>query len=539
MSPENFSLEKKSLRLVQGNPNWSALAESCVAFANAGGGRLRLGIEDDDDAPPPGQKIPAGLLTQVNRRIKERTDNVDISSEIREADNGGKYIEIVVAQSSGVASTTSGRVVRRVGDANRPVPGAELAAFVQEREAERSVSWESAPAKGAGVDAEKLSQLAAALRKIGRMHPSVAAKTDRELLPHYGLVNDGVLTNLGVLCAGDRAARARMDGLGVQFLQFDERGNRVAKWAWEYGRPGGLAVWELPDIAWREVSVFRESYEIPDGMRRRAFAVFPEAVVRELLVNALVHRPYTSGGDIFFNLRPGEMEAVNPGGLPPGVTPEKILEGSKRRNPDLAKLFHDLGLMEKEGSGFDMIYETLLSQGRPAPRLSLESDRVRVLVARRPPDARVLALVEKADRMLGLSQREKIALGFLAQSGEMKITEFASFLGVEDGLENWTGRLLAEGILQTVGRANARRWIIPAEILRTANLSSRVRSLSARILDVLASHPDSRLREIQARMGAEIPQHQIAAALADLRKQGSVRMSGIRKSARYALAPRQ
>ena len=72
MPLENSSLEKKSLRLVLGkNAKWSALAESCVAFANAEGGRLLLGIEDSADAPPPKRKIPPGLMDAVARRIKQ------------------------------------------------------------------------------------------------------------------------------------------------------------------------------------------------------------------------------------------------------------------------------------------------------------------------------------------------------------------------------------------------------------------------------------------------------------------------------------
>ena len=47
---------------------------------------------------------------------------------------------------------------------------------------------------------------------------------------------------------------------------------------------------ELVDAIWEELPDFRESYELPDGMFRTKVAAFDEAVVRELLVNALVHR---------------------------------------------------------------------------------------------------------------------------------------------------------------------------------------------------------------------------------------------------------
>lgn len=82
---------------------------------------------------------------------------------------------------------------------------------------------------------------------------------------------------------------------------------------------------------------------------------------------ALVHRPYIQRGDIFLNLHPGRLEVVNPGPLPLGGTPQNVLHTTVRRNEHLARLFHDLKLMEREGSGFDKIFEVQLSQGRPAP----------------------------------------------------------------------------------------------------------------------------------------------------------------------------
>ncbi len=121
-------------------------------------------------------------------------------------------------------------------------------------------------------------------------------------------------------------------------------------------------------------------------------------VLRELLVNALVHRPYTQRGDIFLNLHPDRLEIVNPGPLPLGVTPQNVLHTTVRRNEHLARLFHDLKLMEREGSGFDKIFEVLLSQGRPAPELIETHDRVQVTVRRRILKPEVIDFIAKADQ---------------------------------------------------------------------------------------------------------------------------------------------
>lgn len=52
---------------------------------------------------------------------------------------------------------------------------------------------------------------------------------------------------------------------------------------------------------------FRETYELPEGLYRRSVPAFDEKVLRELLVNALVHRPYIQRGDSFLNLHPDRL----------------------------------------------------------------------------------------------------------------------------------------------------------------------------------------------------------------------------------------
>ena len=76
----------------------------------------------------------------------------------------------------------------------------------------------------------------------------------------------------------------------VQAIKYDERGVTVGKQVWDDYR---LSPIELVDAVWEQVPDVRESYELPTGMFRTAIPAFEEVVVRELLVNALVHRPYT------------------------------------------------------------------------------------------------------------------------------------------------------------------------------------------------------------------------------------------------------
>jgi ATP-dependent DNA helicase RecG len=146
MSLEGHLVDKKSLRSVIGRKaDWDGLVKDCVAFANAVGGHLMVGIEDDADLPPPDQRIPGDLPDQVRRKIGERTVNVSGLPEVRMAENGGEYLDLYVPRSLSVASASDGRYYLRVADESKPVLGDEVMRLASERVA---LPWETLTTRG-------------------------------------------------------------------------------------------------------------------------------------------------------------------------------------------------------------------------------------------------------------------------------------------------------------------------------------------------------------------------------------------------------
>ncbi len=544
MTPENQHFDRKSLRKVTGKTAvWSELALDCVAFANAQGGSLLIGIEDDQDAPPPGQTIADGLAEMVAKRMRELTVNVELAASVTTAANGGAFIALRVARAHGVASTTDGRYVLRIGDESKPVVGDDVARLLNDRPAR---PWESLPVTGlarSGLDADKCAAFVAAVRASTRVKESVTEKSVDELLDHYDLTTGDTVTHLGALLLGRRQDRARLGTAPVvQCLKFDEQGSKVNKWVWD---DHSLSPVELVDAVWQGVPDFRETYELPEGLYRRSVPAFDEKVLRELLVNALVHRPYTQRGDIFLNLHPDRLEVVNAGRLPLGVTPQTILHDSRRRNDGLARVFHDLGLMEREGSGFDLMYDRLLASGRPPPVPTEGIDSVMVTVMRRIIKPQVIALIDEADKRFQLSQRERITLGILAQSDGLTAIDLCRQMEVAgaDALKPWLGRLPALGLVQTSGRTKGQRYFVDAGLLRGARVPSATslariepHRLQALVLEDLRRYPSSAIGEIHSRVGAELARSQLKRVLSDLVGRGELQMIGVKRAARYRLS---
>lgn len=541
LSQEGQLLDQKSLRSVTGkSADWSELAKDCVAFANATGGRLLLGIEDEQDQPPTGQLIPADLPDAIRRKIAERTVNVSVLPDVVTAPNGSQYIDLAIPRSIAVASTTDGRYFLRVADQSKPVTGDDVLRLAAERAA---LPWETQTTlqvPRADADPAKVLKLVRALRASDRVKPSVKEKTDDELLDHYQLAQGTYLTHLGILCLGLQRHRAQLTTSPViQFLKYDELGQKVNKLVWDDHTQSPM---ELIEAVWLEVPDFRERYELPDGLYRQNVPAFDEVVVRELLVNALVHRPYTQRGDIFLNLHPDRLEVVNPGPLPLGVTPQNVLHTTVRRNEHLARLFHDLKLMEREGSGFDKIFEVLLSQGRPAPELIETHDRVQVTVRRRILKPEVIDFIAKADQTYQLTQRERIALGLLAQHDALTARELAKTLELStvEALQPWLKRLLEWHLVQSAGRTQATRYFIDPALLRSLDFAGETtlkriepHRLAALILEDLQRYPQSAISDIRQRIGEEIHPKQVKRALEDLVDKDAVRFEGDKRWRRY------
>ncbi len=541
---EGQQQDKKSLRAIDGNrADWFELARDCVGFANSHGGKLLIGIEDDHTEPPPAQVILDQSIDSIRKRIPQITTNVGIEAQRKTASNGGEYIEILVLPCrQTVASTTDGRYFVRVGDATCPVMPEDLLRFAAEKSA---YSWETAVSRKVSrreIDQHKLSTFKASIAASRRVSTFIKAKNDEELLDYYQFADGEWLTNLGVLWIGQRKDRARvLYAPSVQFIRYDENGVKISKRMWD---DFSMNPQELIADIWC-MEVWKEGEEVSEGLFRKMVPRFDGDVIRELIANALVHRPYTTRGDIFINLHPDRVEIHNPGRLPLGVTPRNILHTSVKRNIHLAKVFYDLELMEQEGSGYDKIYETLALSAKKPPLVEEGPDRVCVTVGSRILNRDVLRFMESVSKQYDLRQKECIALGLLAQQGSLTALEFSTILELEDQqerLRDWVGRLLDWGIVTAKGRTRATEYRVDLTILETHPYNGpttlkaiephRLREL---FLEDVRRHPGSSISDIHARIGNEIPLRKVRAIKDDLLSGAYIVQEGVKRWARYSI----
>jgi ATP-dependent DNA helicase RecG len=540
---ENKNTDHKSLRFLKGTKtDWDELAKDCVCFANGSGGVILIGIEDGHELPPANQKIKDRNTPDfIQKNIAYRTINVGIAVTIESAENNSEYIRLEVFRNAQtIASTTDGRYYIRVHDECNPIPPDEMARLAADKNA---FVWEEQITKRVPANRydDKMRQnFLNDIRRSARVSDFIKEMTDEEILDYYFFQKQGYLTNLGILWIGNRQDRASLlYPPSIQVLRYNENEEKVWKLLLDdsFRNPK-----QLLNSVLNDVPDWQESIEVSEGMFRKNIQFFPLEVVRELVVNALVHRTYTMRGDIFINIFPDRLEIHSPGRLPFGVTPRNILSQSIRRNEHLSKVFYDLGLMEKEGSGYDLVYANLLASGKPIPEVKDMDDRVIVIVQKQFISKQVIRLMDRASSEFNLKQKELITLGLLAQQQSYNSTELAKILNQnkDQGLRSWLGKLLDYELVIQSGKGKGTQYAVNPEFIRQSQFKGKTslkniedHRLEELIYKDIKAYPESAFGEIHNRIGKEINQYKVKRMLKNMIDRGDLRSVGERKGTRY------
>jgi ATP-dependent DNA helicase RecG len=137
---------------------------------------------------------------------------------------------------------------------------------------------------------------------------------------------------------------------------------------------------------------------------RPAYALF---ALREGLVNAIVHRDYTSvGGYVQIEVFPDRLTIRNPGQLPEGWTIDDLEKKheSHPANPDIARVFYLRGLMEQLGMGTQKLITACKELGARAPVWSTERGTVSLTLFAAPTSKAVEQLTNRQERFLGTTK---------------------------------------------------------------------------------------------------------------------------------------
>lgn len=548
MQEESKNIDYKSIRKIQqGDSGFKDLAVSAVCFANAQGGKLVIGIEDKTKAPLAEQVVTVEDINKTLNRIRSLTASVGLTaSDILEHPLGGQYFEInVLPSAKSIATTSDGKIFLRVGDQCHAARSEDLVRIATEKDA---FQWELQPRNIsiADISFQNISWFANEIRQSPRVKESIKQLTDVEIAEHYNLTINGQLSNLGVLWLGNAQQRSRLAyPLTVQYIVYNDLEEKVRKIDWhDYSLNPKELLQEIENQA-IELTYY---HEFKDGLfQRKPIRFYHEKVIRELLINAFAHKSYTISGDIFIKVYVDRIEVKNPGGLLMGISKDNILHKTARRNPHLIKVFHDLNLMEGEGSGYDLMYELNSRNAKPFPVVEADYDSVNVIQASKILDEDTVTLLDYVSTHYQLSQREFIALGLISRNQKMLTTQLYKELQLpeEERLRTYVSRLLEQGLVINRGLKKGTEYLINPQLIANAKLNVKAslkvieqHRLKALIIEELRLRPESSIDDIHKRFD-EIDRKDIQKAVYKLVDEGEIEFSGGKTYRRYFVAKKK
>ncbi|MBI5527014.1 MAG: transcriptional regulator, partial [Deltaproteobacteria bacterium] len=267
-----------------------------------------------------------------------------------------------------VPFTFDGRPFERIGNTTRKMSQAHYEALLLHRTHETQ-RWENQPAKDvtvADIDRDEVYRIVEIARSVGRLIGPVGRSLP-DVLDRLGVRSRGKILRAAVVLFGKtfmpdypqcelRMARFR----GTDKTEFlDQRQIRG---------PAFKLLEEAEMFCQRHFPL--PAKIVPYQLRRVETPLIPPDAMREILVNALIHRDYSiEGGAVSLAIFDDRVEVWSAGRFPEGITPQSLsrTHSSVLRNPRIAEVFNRVGLIEKWGRGTNRVIEMCRSAGIPEP----------------------------------------------------------------------------------------------------------------------------------------------------------------------------
>ena len=197
---------------------------------------------------------------------------------------------------------------------------------------------------------------------------------------------------------------------------------------------------------WAKINTRNYIIQLSEGLIRRNISAFNKDVMREAILNVVVHRDYKLPASVFILQDPSQIIFKNPGGFLSGITPENIYKKSAWRNRRLAETFEKIGLVERSGQGADLIFESTIREGKGVPNyLDSSGSEVSLKLSAVVKDMEFISYLEEiiAQKKIHLSIDDLILLEKIKDQNAKKITKaqvkkfldigIVSFIGVGRG----------------------------------------------------------------------------------------------------------
>ena len=348
---ENQYFDRKSARIKP-----SDIAKHIVAFANANGGSLAIGVEDDGQVTGfnySGAKSINDFRDIPYSMCKGRI-SFDCKEEVIEYNNEEQTVLFfhINPSTDEVIKTTDGKVYLRVGDKSKLLDHSQITQLEYDKGERYFEDVLVEDSSYDDVDENLLQEYSKILN---------TQLSGKEILEARGLFRNNHLTNAGVLLFSKYPSKF-LPNARLRFLKYDglkmETGRRlniIKELNFDYAIP--RIIQEIRNAINLQL---REFQYLDDNGKFRIIPEYPEFAWFEGIVNALTHRNYSMRGDcIRVSMYDDRIEIFSPGHLPNIVNLENMVNTRYSRNPRIARILSEFGWVKELNEGVKRIYDEM------------------------------------------------------------------------------------------------------------------------------------------------------------------------------------
>lgn len=433
------------------------LAETLVAFANADGGTVYVGVGED------GRPSGALFIEEFDEVVHyaESLCRPPVPVAWEQIETGGVFIFAgYVRRSSGLHTLSDGRVLVRTGVENRLLAGDQVTQLASTRSVGE---YEAEPVPGTTVAELDNTTIQGFLDAWGERQGRAFDRSFNDLMQEMGwILPDGRLTVAGLLLFG-KAPQSFIPRSGLIFVRFDGSRTRRADGSPGYGRRVEVQG-PLPVIIRRTWEILQEEIQVGavvKGLERKEQWLYPPSAIREALVNAVAHRDYRlRGRAIEVRMFADRLEISSPGGLPGFITVDNIVDEHFSRNPRLVNGLFQWGYIEELGLGVDLMIEEMVNAGHSPP--DFRDTEASFTVIFHSAQERRKFIPPRGVEMDSMNERQAKALAYVQQNKRITNREYKDLCPdvSSETLRLDLSDLVDRGILLKVGAKRGTYYIL-------------------------------------------------------------------------------
>ena len=409
-------------------------------FANAKGGKIIIGKNDNGEIV--GVNKAKRLMEDIPNKIQTQ---LGIICDVNLKDKDGKdYIEIDVKPYD-VLISYQGKYHYRSGSTKQELKGNALNKLLLKKAGK---TWDDVVEPRANLDDIDISAIEAFKKGAitSKRLPFIAEEENIEqILDNLHLLEDGKLKRSAVLLFGKNPCRFFINAF-VKIGRFGQTDDDLRFQEVIEGNAFQLADKTL-EVLDRKFFISPISYK---GLQRVESWEYPYEAIREVILNAIVHRDYM-GAPIQISVYDDKLIVWNEGSLPEDLTFEDLKKkhSSRPHNPILASTFFKGGLIETWGRGTIKIINECKKAGLPEPIIEYSSGGISVTILKDIFSKKYL--LDK-----GLNERQIGAIAFLKEYGKITNKDYQELNTVSRETSTRDLKKLVElGLIKTEGLKGA------------------------------------------------------------------------------------